>query len=118
VRRLHKFVVSALGAVLVLLMLGFGVGSGGVAPDHALVLADAKRGTYTAPPCADGGSRSEFSQISLSEAHKQGLKPERNCVNGGGFVEEGRSVSGQLLESIGLFSPKQRRWNADGTWNF
>ena len=117
-KRVQEVLGSALGLLVVVLLFGFGVETGSVAPDHALVLADAKERTYFAPSCVSAQRRQALLQIPLAQAHKQGLSADRTCVNESGFTEEGRSVSGRLLEFLGVLPMRPKRWNSDGTWNF
>lgn len=100
-----------------LFFLGFGIGASVVAPEHALVIIDADRKSYFAPPCISEQMR-HFPRITIGQARKLGLNPDAACRDAGGFVQEARSLSGQLLQKVGALSPLRSRWNADGSWNW
>lgn len=107
-----------LGAVLgVLVFLGFGIGSSLVAPGHAIVLVDVDRKVYVAPPCVPIQMKNQ-STLTIAQARKGRLQPDPNCRDAGGFVQEGRSLSGNLLQKFGLLPPLRSRWNPDGSWNW
>jgi hypothetical protein len=56
--------------------------------------------------------------MTMDQAHKTKLRPDPECRDDSGFVQEGRSLSGQLLEAAGLLTAQKSRWNADGSWNW
>ena len=106
------------GIFAFLVYLGFGIGSTIVAPGHAFVFADAEQGMYIAPPCLSRENWSLYQQVTIGQARKLKLIPEPKCRDEGGFTQEGRSLSGNILEQLGLLSRLQSRWNPDGTWNW
>ena len=85
-------------------------------PDNAILLVDRTRGVYLAPPCVEAPER--YVQLSAAEARRRGLRPEPNCRESGAFGQEDRSLSGALLQRLGLLGPIPSRWNADGTWKW
>jgi hypothetical protein len=54
----------------------------------------------------------------ISEVHAQNLRADPACRGEGDFTMQGRSVSGLLLERIGILPPQKSRWNPDGSWNY
>jgi len=90
---------------------------------------DEQRKEYFAPPCLmkDGFDNvDKINQFAIDhqlkvyrnkEISRKGLKSNHDCRDINGFTEEGRSMSGRLLEKIGIFSKFKSRWNDDGTWN-
>jgi hypothetical protein len=129
--KLRRMAVGAVAICGTLLWIGFCIGSTYVTPKHALVLCDEREKYYLAPSCVDAwserGERTEAERILLpyslqtmtvGEARKAGYKPERTCRDQGGFTQEGRSLTGDLLERIGILPKLKSRWNADGTWNW
>ena len=59
--------------------------------------------------------------MTLSEAREGGYKSDRECVNQGAYIMEGRTMTGLVLEGIGLeilLGPLPNRWNPDGSWNW
>lgn len=117
-----------IGIPFILLIIGFGIETTNTCPDHALVLVDEKSKEYYAPPCLiESGYDSvdeieEFAQIvdmvvmTKGEAKKNKYSSNRDCADENGFIEEGRSLSGSLLEKIGILPKQNSRWNDDGTW--
>jgi hypothetical protein len=64
-------------------------------------------------------ARSESLQLStIKQARDAGYKPDTDCVNSSGFVQDGRSLTGKLFEKIGILDPLTNRWNDDGSWNW
>jgi hypothetical protein len=86
-------------------------------PDHALVLLDEENHTYLSPACA-AREKKEYRTVKAAEARRLQYKPDKKCRDQGGFTQDGRSVSGNLLEKLGMMSPLPSRWNPDGTWNW
>lgn len=108
-----SFVVCA-----VLLYLGFGIGSTIVSPDNAIVFAPSSEQVYIAPPCLSQEERSVIPQLTIGQARILKLNPDPKCRDEGGFTQEGRSLSGKVLEQLGLLGRMPSRWNSDGTWNW
>lgn len=100
-----------------LLFLGFGINSSVVAPDHAIVIVDAVTKSYFAPSCVSVETQLA-PRITIGEARRLGLNPDSTCRDAGAFVQESRSLSGQLLETMQVLCPLRSRWNADGSWNW
>ena len=100
-----------------LIFLGFGIGASVIAPEHVLVVIDADKKAYFAPPCVPE-QMPRMPQITIGQARKLGLNPDSACRDAGGFVQEARSLSGQMLERIGILSALRPRWNSDGSWNW
>jgi hypothetical protein len=86
-------------------------------PDNAVVLINDQNHPYLSPVCA----RQEDKQCRIGralEARRLRYEPDIKCRDQGGFRQDGRSYTGQLLEVVGLLEPLPSRWNADGTWNW
>lgn len=129
--------------VVALAFLGFGVSSDRSMPRNARVYIDPERNVYLAPPCLEltDAQRTRFADLARSarsyrdsmsalvrvtglfpavaaEVHDLQLRPEPRCRESGAFFEEGRSLTGAVLERLGMLGPKPSRWNADGSWNW
>ena len=113
-----KFGSTVLGICVLLVFVGFGIGSSKVAPEYALVFVDASQNTYITPPCLARDKWMLSPRFTIEQAHKLKLTPEPKCRDEGGFVQEGRSLTGVMFEKLGLLDPVQSRWNPDGTWNW
>ena len=107
---------ASAGAAAALFGLGFGIATSIDAPPGALVQVDAASRTYFAPSCRQISSA--LGIATLDNARKLGFSPDARCVELGGFVQRSRSLSGQLLEKLGLLAPLPSRWNANGSWNW
>jgi len=114
--------IRAIGIALAvcgfLFFFGFGITGFVTAPEHATVLVDPATQTYIAPPCIGPLHASSLPSTTIGKARKEKLKPDDECRNSNGFTQEARSLSGKLLERIGILPPVRSRWNADGTWNW
>ena len=108
-----------IGAISVasLFFLGFGVGSSVTAPSQALVYVDSTSKTYVAPSCMRDLDL-KLAMMTIREARNFNFSPAPECRDSGGFIQEARSLSGQVLENIGLLPRIKSRWNSDGTWNW
>jgi hypothetical protein len=116
--RFLKLVSFTLGIVVFLVYLGFGIGSSKTAPEYALVFIDSSQSTYIAPACLAQEKWKLYPHLTIEQAHKLKLNPDPQCVEQGGFVQEDRSLTGVMLEKLGILKPKRTRWNLDGTWNW
>lgn len=114
---------------MVLFWIGFGLESISFCPENALLLVNTDTKEYFAPPCimAEGYDNvdkirmfavlTNMKVLTSKELKRKSLKPNPDCRNKEGFTEKGRSLSGELLEKIGLLPKFKSRWNDDGTWN-
>lgn len=89
-----------------------------VAPDNALVLLDESKDTYLAPPCVKAEAAGLLQRVPLSLAQELKFQSDDQCRNSDDFVQEGRSLSGLLLQKVGILGPLPSRWNPDGSWNW
>ncbi len=108
--------IAAAGVVAAFFALGFGIGSSQSMPRNAVVLLDHRGRTYLAPPCVRD-SRG-YEEAIAAQAYEIGYRPEPECRDQGRYLQDGRSLSGLLLEKIGVLRPLTSRWNPDGTWNW
>ena len=100
----------------VLLMIGLGIGSLKGMPDYAKVYVNDAAKTYLAPPCTK--TTTGLRVITAGEARRLGYRPDRKCRDEGAFMQDDRSLTGTLLQTIGILKPIPSRWNEDGSWNY
>ncbi len=86
-------------------------------PDNALVLLDDQSKTYFSPRCAKKEEK-PLRSATAAEARQLKYEPDQSCQGAAGFRQDGRSMSGNLLERLGMLPPLPSRWNRDGTWNW
>ena len=86
-------------------------------PDNAVVLLDDPNRTYLSPVCARK-EKKEYRLSRAAEARKLKYKPDKRCLEEEGFTQDGRSITGNFCEKMGLLPPFPGRWNPDGTWNW
>jgi hypothetical protein len=76
---------------------------------------------------ANAGSDEEFDSVlqeaglrlaTVQDAYDMQYRPDPDCRERGAFVADGRSLTGTLLERLGILGPLPRRWNDDGSWNW
>ncbi len=113
--RLIKGLQAAVMGIVVLLCIGFGIGSSKTMPKNVIILLDHTNKQYLAPVCVLDPS--SYSVATVHEAYDLDYHPNPECRDQGAFVQEERSLSGILFEKLGLLRPLQSRWNPDGTWN-
>lgn len=103
--------------LLCTLLAGFFIFPTRAMPDNAVVLLDDQTRTYVSPGCAKQ-EKGEYRQATAAEAHKLNYKPDKKCQDAGGFRQDNRSLSGNLMARLGMLPPLPSRWNPDGTWNW
>jgi hypothetical protein len=86
-------------------------------PDNALVLLDDQTKTYFSPICATK-EKKERRASTAAEAQRLKYKPDKKCRDESGFSQDTRSLSGRLMERLGMLPPLPSRWNRDGSWNW
>jgi hypothetical protein len=108
----------ALVFIVVVLCAGTGcptIGPG--MPDNAVLLVDDAARTYMSPPCL-ASERPDLRVTTNAKANELNYRPDHDCREDGGFFQEGRSMTGILLEAVGVLRPLPSRWTADGQWNW
>jgi hypothetical protein len=85
-------------------------------PDNALVLLDDQHKTYFSPSCAH--EKKTLRPATAAEVRRLKYEPDKACREKTGFSQDSRSLSGKLMERLGLLPPLPSRWNKDGTWNW
>ena len=127
--KLKKIGLFILAIPIVLLWIGFGLETVSTCPDNTLIFVNEQTKEYFAPPCLMESGFDNIDKINQfasdhnltvyrdREITGKGLGPNPECRGSKGLIEDGRSLSGGLLEKIGLLSKFKSRWNADGTWN-
>ena len=108
-----KFSAALIG---VLLFIGLGIGSSKGMPENAQVYVNDTTKTYVAPPCIK--TEKGLRRITVGEARKLGYGPDARCRDEGAFLQDDRSLTGMLLQKIGVLRPIPSRWNKDGSWNY
>ena len=99
------------------LLAGFFIVPTRTMPDNAIVLLDDQNHTYLSPSCANQ-EKKEYRLARAAEAQKLNYEPDKKCRDQGGFSQDTRSLTGNLLGRLGLLPPLPSRWNPDGTWNW
>jgi hypothetical protein len=113
-----KIIISIFSVVAIVIVSGFGIGSSITTPNHAIVFVDENTATYLSPPCLPQEEWRFYPEMKKGDMKNLILVPGKACIDSGGFVQEGRSVSGIILESLGVLGPLKSRWNTDGSWNW
>ena len=113
--RWRMLLTAVIVAVIALLFLDLGFPPTIEAPPHAQVLVDVPAGVYFAPSCEVGRL---LAAIPLAQALELGFKPDAACLDEEEFTQSGRSITGRMLEWIGILGELDSRWNSDGTWNW
>jgi hypothetical protein len=103
--------------LMFILMAGFFFVPTRTMPDHAIVLLDEQNHTYLSPVCA-GKEKKKYRLSRAAEARKLKYKPDQKCGGEAAFTQDGRSITGNFLERMGVLPRWPSRWNPDGTWNW
>ena len=126
-KKLKTIVVLTLFIPIFIFCLGFEVGTELGLPKNVLLFVNKETKEYFVPRCL---MLDEFDNVDkiykFASEHNlsvykaegrgiQGLNPNPECRKDGSFMESGRSLSGGLLEKIGLLPEFKSRWNSDGT---
>ena len=141
--RVFRVLGTVLVVVVFLAMIGLGIGTMQPMPDNAVVLLDPLEETYIAPPCLEFSAEqeAEFSRLTrdvftfedsidvfeditelryadAARARHLKFRPDPDCRDQGAFTSDGRSVTGLVLQNLGVLPEKPRRWTDDGDWNW
>ena len=102
----------------VLFIGGFVIGSVGSVPKNATVYVDEKTNEFYSPLSLSQGKVTELSLKSstLVNAELYGYKMNEGDKQNGYFQQEGRSLSGMLLEKIGVLPKLRDRVDSNGDW--
>lgn len=126
---LKKIKDSLIGLGVIILgfaILGFFITSSISMPDEAHVLVDDNKKVYYAPPYIEFLQSKQISSIDVTalrkttagEARAMKYKPDPECRDNGYFLQEGRNLTLQFFEKVGILKPLPHRWNRDGSWNW
>jgi hypothetical protein len=102
----------------ILMAAGLSIGSTVPMPDYAVVFLDDSSKAYIALPCIEEWRTRPSRTVSLArrgtagEARALKYQPDDRCRESSGFVGEGRSLTGMMLEKLGLLSPVRHWWDA------
>jgi hypothetical protein len=114
--------VVSVGVVVALFIYLFAVvGTAEMAPPHAIVLDDARAGTFTTPACATArpADATVLVRTTMRAAQAQGHVPDPECWRSGGFLGRGSSRLKQILVTLHLDrGSRESRWRADGSWRW
>ena len=113
-----KIITKAVLFIVFIFAVGFGFGSTITIPEHAIVYVDESTETYLSPPCIENRKALLMPKMMFGDMRDLTLEINKTCVNQGGFSQSGRSLSGKVLESLGIISPLESRWRSDGSWRW
>lgn len=112
-----KKALTVICIFLGLLYLGFGLRTIRTIPKNAIVYVDDSKKVYYGLPSLPQ-DKASLRRTTIGEAYNRKYKPDEISRNNGDFMQEGRSVSGSLLEKVGIFPKLESRWNTDGSWKY
>lgn len=116
-----QYIIASAKIIGGLFVLGFGVDSYKMAPDNTKVFITSETKDYY--PATENYVKFlemqgyEYQVTTQREALDSGRWAEKDARERGYFMQKGRSLSGKLLEAIGIFPPLALQWNSDGSWN-
>jgi len=127
-KRLLRILTYVIMTPIILVVIGFFLNTTQVSPSHALLIVNEKTKEYYAPPCLmengydNVGIIYKFANANnLTVCRRKDivgkkLKPNPDCRDKDGLVDNGGSLSRLLFSKLGLLSPYKNRWNIDGSW--
>ena len=107
-------ILSVLGGVI---YFGFGVETSVSMPGYAVVFVDDGSGTIVAPQCAVAWQHKPTKTLDVlrrttaREAEKLRYKLDYDCIQTGAFAPSGPSLSGLILEKVGVLPPRKYWWD-------
>lgn len=107
--------------LLALFSFGFVFGTVLTPPNNASVWVNDTQKQFVPPPFRDNNPSIAPALSRLAtygDVRALGYRAEPNCNKQSCWAQDGRSLSGKLLQAAGLLRPVRMRWNADGTWNW
>ena len=104
--------------IMFVLLLGAGIGSSTSIPSNAKVYANDSKKIYIGIPSVSKAESLHLRLTTISDVYNHKYQPDEKSRDNGDFIQEGRSLSGGLLEKVGILSPLKSRWNKDGSWNW
>lgn len=117
----NKYILIAKMAAIAFIC-GFGIESIKTAPNNARVLITDET-NYFYPATSD---YFQFMNIkgytykitTIENARNDNKEMYRDAKERGYFIQHGRSLSGSILEKIGLLPKIPSRWDSSGNWKF
>lgn len=128
-KKLKRIVSYILIIPIVLIAIGFILKTIAVCPSHALLIVNEQTKEYFGPPCLmkngfdNVGAIYKFAYSNnltvcrSKDITSKKIKPNPDCRDQDGLIDNGGSLSRLLFERLGLMSPYKTRWNPDGSWN-
>lgn len=106
-------------AIVLALIVGFGVEMFEAMPDNAIVFVDKSTKTYFGYTTGleEKSFGRELMKSTYSEARAKGYEPDKLSEAREEFMGYDRKLITYCLAKIGLL-PDLHRWNSDGTWNY
>jgi hypothetical protein len=102
--------------IVIYIYLAFGIEFSIPMPDYANVYVNDTTKTYMPPVFITDVTH--LRMVTAKEAYKLKYVPDKQAKTLNGFTQADRTLTGKLLESIGIFKPLKSRWNQDGSWNW
>lgn len=109
---------TVISVAFLLLFLGSGIGSEKCIPDNAIVYADDSKMIYYSVPEKESNNIENVRKTTIQEVHDLKYSSDESSKEHGDFISEGRSLTGIIMEKVGILSTIPPRWNDDGTWNY
>ena len=116
--RLKRITKYSIIILLVLFIGGFTIGTVGSVPKNATVYVDEKTNEFYSPLSLSQIKVTELKlkSSSLKNAELYGYKMNEDDKQNGYFQQESRSLSGMLLEKIGVLPKLRDRIDSNGDW--
>jgi len=118
--KLKNIIKYSVIILFVLFIGGFITGSVGSVPKNATVYVDEKTNEFYSPLSLsqDKVTELKLKSSSLKNAELYGYKMNEDDKQNGYFQQEGRSLSGKLLEKVGVLPTLRDRVDSNGDWRY
>lgn len=117
-KKIVKYSLTVIIAVVVLLGIGLTIGSTGIIPDNAIVYADTNKNVFYSPLSLtqDKVTALGLKKSTIKNAEELGYKMDEGDKQNRYFQQDGRSLTGSILERVGILPKLKDRVDSNGNW--
>lgn len=117
-KNLKLILKYSISIFIIVFIGGFFIGSVGLVPDNAIVYVNEKTNEFYSPLSLDQSKVTELNlkSSSFKNATTYGYKMNEDDKQNGYFQQEGRSLTGKFLETVGILPKLKDRVDSKGNW--
>jgi len=116
--KIKKYTLNLIIAIVALLGLGLTIGSMGTIPDNAIVYVDTNTNVFYSPLSLtqEKVTALDLKENTLRNAKTLGYIMDEGDKQNGYFYQNGRSLTGIILEKLGILPKLKGRVDSNGNW--